>query len=187
MEFKEGGAMSIAKPLCQALLIPLMLLTPTTFSSAAATQLTTIAPQESVQTFLASSLLDLSGKKQSLTKWKGNYIVVNFWATWCGPCRKEMPELDRIYKKFRSKGVVVVGVSIDDLETLKQFEPSTKVKYPILAGGMDSMNASLSLGNDRAVVPFTMVINKEGKIAVTYSGLIKATELEQDLELITKS
>lgn len=179
--------MSWVKLIGRISLISMMLLSPISISNAIATSKTESSSQESLRAFFSSHLLDLSGKKQSLTKWKGNYIVVNFWATWCAPCRKEMPELDKIHKKFRSKGVIVVGVSIDDLETLRQFNPSTKVKYHILSGGMEAMNTSLLLGNDKAIVPYTLVINKEGKIAATYAGLINATELEQDLELITNS
>ena len=76
---------------------------------------------ESTQSLFATSFPDENGKPQALKQWQGKVIVLNFWATWCPPCREEMPELSELNKKYQAKNVVVLGVSTDDVPTIKKF------------------------------------------------------------------
>ena len=80
------------------------------------------------------SLPDMAGKAVSLTDFKGQVLLINFWATWCGPCREEMPALDGLYQKFKGEGLTVIGIAIDnDQNLVKQFLSATKTKFPILS------------------------------------------------------
>ena len=81
----------------------------------------------------AFSLPDMGGKASSLADFKGQVLLINFWATWCAPCREEMPALDRLQQKFKAKGLTVIGIAIDsDKTVVQQFLNTTKTKFPIL-------------------------------------------------------
>ena len=82
----------------------------------------------------AFSLPDLAGKPVSLADFKGQLLLINFWATWCGPCREEMPALDGLYRKFKGQGLTLIGIAIDsDPNLVKQFLTTTKTKFPTLS------------------------------------------------------
>ncbi len=81
----------------------------------------------------AFSLQDLAGKTISSASFQGQLRLINFWATWCGPCREEMPALDKVYQKFKGRGLAVIGIAIDsDKEVVKQFQSTTNTQFPIL-------------------------------------------------------
>ncbi|CAG0976377.1 glutathione peroxidase [Methylophilaceae bacterium] len=139
---------------------------------------------ESINTdaFFAAEFPDLSGEPQAMAQWKGKTIVVNFWATWCPPCLEEMPELSHLQEEYREKGVVVLGISSDELDKIREFAMETPVSYPLFSGDIDAMNISHSLGNDKNVLPYTVIIGQDGSIAKTYFGLVNQQLLEQTLQ-----
>ena len=137
----------------------------------------------------SSSLLEakfdaLDGKVTALKKWQNKVIVLNFWATWCPPCREEMPELSELQDQYKNKNVVIIGVSTEDLETTHQFIKENPVSYPILAGDMQAMDLAETLGNNQGILPFTVVINSKGKVAKTFFGRIDLQALEKSLSSI---
>lgn len=130
------------------------------------------------------TLKDLSGVEQNLQSLKGRIVVLNFWATYCVPCRKEMPDLAVIQNEFAALGVQVVGVSTDDLEDrskVLQFVKETKVNFPIWVGGSTEHMVRFGLG---AALPGTVVINREGKIAKIISGVIDQAMLRKEIEAL---
>jgi thiol-disulfide isomerase/thioredoxin len=132
-------------------------------------------------------LTDLNGKPQGLGQWKGRILVINYWATWCHPCREEMPGFSRLQDKFRDKGVQFVGISIDDAAKIIEFQKETPVNYPLLIGDMNIMKSSAELGNTRQALPFTAVFDREGRLAATKLGRLSEPELEGQLkELISR-
>lgn len=124
------------------------------------------------------ALLDRSGQAASLEQWPGKLLVVNFWATWCGPCRKEMPELDRFQQKHAAAGVQVVGIALDDDASVTSFLRETPVTYPILLSASPSANPALRLGNTYGALPFSVLVGRDGRILDTRLGEVTAASLE---------
>ena len=127
-------------------------------------------------------LKDLSGVEQSLGSLKGRIVILNFWATYCIPCRKEMPDLAALQNKFAPFGVQVIGVSTDDLEDrakVLEFVRETKVNFPIWIGGSIEHMMSFGLGG---ALPGTVVIDREGNIFKSISGVIDQAMLRKEIE-----
>jgi thiol-disulfide isomerase/thioredoxin len=124
-------------------------------------------------------LKDLSQKKVKLSDFKGKVVILNFFATWCPPCRAEIPELNKLYRLNKEKGLVVLGVSLDmDVppQGLTTFVKDMKIAYPVLMGSTDLAEKYQVNG-----VPTTILINREGKSHTRYDGLVPASRLEKDL------
>ena len=131
--------------------------------------------------FYAQTLNDLSGKPQSLAQWKGKPLLVNFWATWCGPCVQEMPELSAIANEEAGKRFNVVGVGIDSPAAMSEFAAKHNIKYPLYVGGMGGTELSRAFGNTNGGLPFTVLIGADGQVRKTYLGKLKFDELKADL------
>lgn len=133
------------------------------------------------------ALADLKGQAQSLGQWRGKVLIVNYWATWCHPCREEMPGFSRLQDKYRDKGVQFVGISIDTADKIIEFQKTTSVSYPLLIGDISVMENSAKLGNTRQALPFTAVFDREGMLSATKLGRLSEPELERQLnELISR-
>ncbi len=127
-------------------------------------------------------LKDLSGVDQSLESLKGRIVILNFWATYCIPCRKEMPDLAALQNEFAAFGVQVIGVSTDDLEDrakVLQFVRETKVNFPIWMGGSAQQMMSFGLGG---ALPGTAIIDREGNVFKSISGVIDQAMLRKEIE-----
>jgi thiol-disulfide isomerase/thioredoxin len=127
-------------------------------------------------------LKDLSGVEQSLESFKGRIVILNFWATYCIPCRKEMPDLAALQNQFAPFGVQVIGVSTDDLEDrakVLQFVRETKVNFPIWVGGSSQHMMKFGLG---AALPGTVEIDRDGRDFKTISGVIDQALLRKEIE-----
>ena len=131
---------------------------------------------------LATTLPDLQGKKQTVSKWKGKVLVVNFWATWCEPCRKEMPEFIELQNELYDQGLLFIGIAVDKKDKVKQFSKELNINYPILIGGIKTMEITEEAGNHYAVLPFTVIFNRNGKIVSTHVGRIARDKLEPILK-----
>jgi len=139
-----------------------------------------ISPQ--IKTFFSAKFPDSQGNIKTLDKWKGKILVVNFWATWCSPCRDEMPELSEIQNKYAKQDLIVLGIATDDVDSVHEFMQSTKVSYTLLAGGIDTMDLSRVLGNNKGGLPFTIVLDSNGNIVKTFEGRVSQPELEESLQ-----
>jgi peroxiredoxin len=133
----------------------------------------------STESLYASSFVNKMGTPQPISQWHGKILVVNFWASWCPPCLEEMPSLNQFHQQYQAKGVQVVGISTEDINALKKFEQQLKLDYPLLAGDAEAMSLAQSLGNDRSILPFTVIIDKSGKIAQIVFGKLEKTTLEK--------
>ena len=133
-------------------------------------------------TLLAVALPDLEGRQQQLGQWKGKLLVVNFWATWCAPCREEMPMFVEAQKAYGDKGLQFVGVAVDEAAKVRQFAEQIGLNYPALIGGYGAMELSRTLGNSLMALPFTVVVGRDGQVMMTHLGPIKREQLDRVLE-----
>jgi len=134
------------------------------------------APKQAEALF-ALSLPDTSGTPQSLGQWRGKVLVVNFWATWCEPCREEMPEFVRAQQELGPRGLQFVGIAVDQADKVGRFAQELHLNYPALIGGYDAMEVSQGLGNRLAALPFTIVVDRQGRVAETHLGPLKPNQL----------
>ncbi len=138
----------------------------------------------STQVFFSTSLPNENGVNQNLSQYKGKIIVLNFWATWCPPCREEMPGLSELHKEYLNKNVVVLGVAVDELALVKEFAQTSPVSYPLFAAENDGMSLGNNLGNNKGVLPYTVIINTDGNVVKTYFGRINKSLLETTLSTL---
>ncbi|WP_239690850.1 TlpA family protein disulfide reductase [Chromobacterium sphagni] len=129
-----------------------------------------------------SRFTDLNAKPVTTAAYKGKVTVLNFWATWCGPCREEMPMLNGLRKKLADKGVEVVGVALDNKEQVAPFVQQLKITYPILLGNDETLDLMRSLGNKTGGLPYTLVLDRNGKVAATLTGKLDEKRLENALK-----
>ncbi|MBK9154864.1 MAG: TlpA family protein disulfide reductase [Chloracidobacterium sp.] len=128
------------------------------------------------------ALKDLTGAEQSLAGYRGRFVVLNFWATWCGPCRKEMPDLAAIQNDYAALGVQVIGAAGDeaaDGAKVLKFIRDYKVNFPVWIGATTNDMERFGLGT---VLPATAIIDREGKIVWREVGIIKPAELRKKLD-----
>lgn len=137
------------------------------------------ASQQGAKAIFAANLPDLQGENQIVSQWLGNVIVVNFWATWCTPCREEIPEFIETQEKFRDQGLVFVGIAIDQADKVKMFSQEFGINYPVLVGSLNTWSLLEAAGNRQSALPYTVVINRSGEIVETYLGRVNQKKLEK--------
>ena len=142
------------------------------------TRQTETLPVAASDALLALALPDLQNKVQSLSQWRGKVLVVNFWATWCAPCREEIPIFVKMQEKYRDQGLQFVGISIDQADKTSEFSSNFKINYPSLIGTFDTMEISRRAGNDKRVLPYTVILDRKGQIAATELGGLTEPKLE---------
>ncbi len=126
------------------------------------------------------NLKDADGRLVSLADYKGKVVLLNFWATWCGPCKIEIPWFVEFQKTYKDKGFTVIGIAVDDegWEVVKPYINAKQVNYPVVVGTQWVDNA---YGGIEAL-PTTFVIDREGRIARTHVGLVSKSDYESDIQ-----
>ncbi len=124
-----------------------------------------------VEVVLKASLPDLDGKAQAISQWQGKVLVVNFWASWCPPCRAEMPGFVDLQGKYRDRGLVFVGIALDSPDKAGAFAQSIGVNYPVLV----DQNSSVL---DLSALPYTAVFDRKGGLVATHAGAWPEAELD---------
>ncbi len=140
------------------------------------------APMDSAligQPLPALTLPDLDGKLHPLSDYRGQRVLLNFWASWCGPCLEEMPTLNRAQEKFGEHAAIVIGIAMDEPARTRAFLAAHPVNYPILLGQLTPPSTSLQLGNSREMLPYSVLIDADGSILTTHVGALSALQLEQ--------
>lgn len=146
-----------------------------------------LAEQEAAKiigTEVELKLRDLSGVEQSLTSLKGRLVILNFWATYCIPCRAEMPDLAAIQNDYAALGVQVVGASTDEAQDrgkVLQFIKETKINFPVWMGATTADMVRFGLGG---ALPGTVVIDKDGRVAKVISGVVNQADLRKQIDAI---
>ncbi len=136
------------------------------------------AASEAVAELLRMRLPDPEGVPQNLAQWRGKLLIVNFWATWCEPCRQEVPALVRIQSTYAPKGVQIVGIALDSASKVRDFAKEYGINYALVVGGMETIDLSRKFGNSAAALPYTVVLDPAGKVVATRLGGITEQELK---------
>lgn len=126
--------------------------------------------------FYSHAFPDMQGTQIELTQYLGKPLVLNFWATWCPPCVKEMPDLDALHKKYPA--IHFVGLAVDTAKNVEKFNEKVQVGYPLLVAGHGGIKQMRSLGNKSGGLPFTVVFDEKGRISKQILGQIKPEEFD---------
>ncbi|MES2300248.1 MAG: TlpA disulfide reductase family protein [Pseudomonadota bacterium] len=137
------------------------------------------APPDGPASLFAQSLPDAQGKAHALSQYKGKALLVNFWAPWCGPCVKEMPELSALAAQYPK--VQIIGIGIDSPSNIAEFTGKFKIAYPLFVAGMGGSELARQFGDNAGSLPFTALIGADGKVRKTYMGTLKFAQLKADL------
>jgi thiol-disulfide isomerase/thioredoxin len=143
---------------------------------------TGLASDPAIKAFFANPWQTPDGKLADTEKWRGKVLVVNFWASWCPPCVEEMPTLDQLQQEFKAQNVLFVGIGIDSPSNIREFLEKTPVAYPIVIGGLEGSNLSKQMGNSQGALPYTIVINAQGKATSSKLGKISEEELRNAIK-----
>ncbi|MBL8489137.1 MAG: TlpA family protein disulfide reductase [Rhodocyclaceae bacterium] len=139
------------------------------------------------QALFTSTLTGLDGKPAALEQYRGKPLIVNFWARWCGPCRQEIPELAKMHGEYARKGLVVLGIGLEDKpEAVQDFARAYDMNYPILLARDQGIPLMQALGNVKAGLPFTVVIDRQGRILSHKLGVMKRPDLEAAVAALLK-
>ena len=127
---------------------------------------------------MALRLPDLRGEPQAMAQWRGQVLVVNFWATWCAPCREEIPAFVKLQTKYAGRGVQFVGIAIDQPERVAAFAREFDMNYAILLGGINIVDVTRTAGNKVGALPFTLVLDRDGQVAGRQLGKMHEADLD---------
>lgn len=142
------------------------------------------SPHSAVDQLWTAPVTSVDGKPQSLSLLKGHPIVVNFWASWCGPCVEEMPALSQLQREYAKKGIQFVGLGVDSEKNVQAFLQKVKVAYPVYITGFGGADLARAFGNTAGALPFTVVIDAKGNVRSTKLGQIDPTALKQTLDAL---
>ena len=124
-------------------------------------------------------LSDVDGKPVRLSDFKGKVVILDFWATWCPPCREEIPGLIRVQQKLAANGLQVVGIAVDSVDKSRQAAAEMAISYPVLVAEVQIIDVTRRLGNRAGGLPFTVVLDREGRLVTTHLGLLSEAQLER--------
>jgi thiol-disulfide isomerase/thioredoxin len=133
-----------------------------------------------------ASLVDLTGKPVQLAQWLDRILVCNFWATWCAPCREEIPLLMAARAKYAPNGVETVGIAIDNGAKVRDYASSLNISYPIFLAEANGLELMRKLGNSSGGLPFTVITNRQGRVAHRKLGAFHQGDLDQILGPLTR-
>lgn len=139
------------------------------------------APAASAATIPLSEITftGLDGHTHRLADWRGKLLLVNFWATWCAPCRVEIPALVAAQKKYGPRGFQVIGPAVDDPAAVRAQLAELGIDYPVMTGTPDEMIRTMAaLGNDPGALPFSVLIGADGRILTNQLGAFSAAQLD---------
>ena len=132
------------------------------------------------------TLPDMSGTPRSFSEWQGKHRLINFWATWCAPCRREIPLLKAFQDAHEDDGFVVLGIAVDYAEEVSAYAETAEFNYPVLVGQEDAMHVAESSGIEFIGMPFTMIVAADGEYLSAYVGELHQNHLDSIVEVMKK-
>ena len=135
---------------------------------------------------LSARFHDLSDQPRRLSEWQGRSLLCNFWATWCGPCREELPLLDAAQQQHARDGLQVVGIAVDNAANIREYVKLVKVGFPLLVGDARAIALMRRLGNRSGGLPFTAVLDRAGRLRHRKLGAYSAAELDTEVAALLR-
>ena len=129
-------------------------------------------------------LIDLNNVMTSSSKWNGQYKLINFWATWCAPCRREIPLLNNTQKEYQDMSVQIIGIAVDVLDDVIAYSEETPFEYPVLVGEEEAIAIAENANIEFIGLPFTMLVDDQNEIIKTHLGEIKEHHIDMLTEVI---
>jgi len=130
----------------------------------------------------AATFPDPDGRLQPVAQWRGQLLVVNFWATWCPPCVEEMPTLQQVRNAYLGRGVEVIGIGIDSAGKIAEFREKHRLTLPLLVAGAGGSQLNRALGNDSGALPYTVLIDPDGRVRERHLGQVQPEQLRRWLD-----
>lgn len=161
---------------------------PVTVPQRPAPEQTSAPPQKPLEivSYPEFTLPDMDGNDRELSEWQGKNRLINFWATWCAPCRREIPLLKEFQVEQSRNGFQVLGIAVDYLEEVKRYAESAQFNYPILVGQQDAMAVAETSGIEFIGMPFTMFVASDGEYLSAYIGELHRKHLDQVVDVMTR-
>jgi thiol-disulfide isomerase/thioredoxin len=129
-------------------------------------------------------LLDRAGDMKSLHDWTGKSLIVNFWATWCAPCRREIPLLEKLQRERAAEGFQIIGIAADFRDKVLEYADQMQIQYPLLIGEQEALDAASAFGVDAIGFPFTIFSDATGRVIVAHMGELTADEADLILDAV---
>ncbi|MDP8984801.1 MAG: TlpA family protein disulfide reductase [Pseudomonadota bacterium] len=130
------------------------------------------------------SLADTAGNPTPISKWHDKSLILNFWATWCAPCRREIPLLQSLLREWGARDVEVVGVAVDHRDQVLAYADEFKVTYPLLVGEQDALDVAAAFGMESPVFPFTVFTDRRGDVVTLYIGELHQAQANLILSVV---
>lgn len=125
------------------------------------------------------SLPDLSGTLHPISEWKGKVLIINFWATWCPPCLKEIPDFIELQSEYAQQNVQFIGIAIDDPQLVEDYLSFIEINYPVLIAQTEGGKLSRKLGNTVNAVPYTLLVNTQNQIIFRHPGELSKQKIRE--------
>ncbi|HXQ31616.1 MAG TPA: TlpA disulfide reductase family protein [Steroidobacteraceae bacterium] len=132
------------------------------------------------------ALKDLDGKSHSISEWDGKALMVNFWATWCAPCRREIPLLNKIRREYAANGIEIVGIAVDFADDVRAYASHVPIAYPVLVGEQEGLEAARAFGVASAVFPFTAFTDSHGRVLTIHLGELHEPDARAILAVVRR-
>ncbi|NNL51074.1 MAG: TlpA family protein disulfide reductase [Woeseiaceae bacterium] len=132
------------------------------------------------------TLPDIAGTNRSFSEWQGKNRLINFWATWCAPCRREIPLLKEFQTQQSANGFQVIGIAVDYPEAVTAYDETANFNYPVLVGEQDAMAVAESSGIEFIGMPFTMFVASDGEYVGAYIGELHQEHLDKLVDVMTR-
>ena len=130
------------------------------------------------------SLPDGAGRVTSISAWNGKSLIINFWATWCAPCRREIPLLATLHNEWSGQGIAVIGIAVDQREKVLAYANELKIPYPLLIGDQDALQVAAAFGVASPAFPFTVFTDRRGEVVALYVGELHKAEAALILSVV---